>query len=260
MKKKILSIALLMVLFLVGCGSKPNDTETPGDTTHSSAELFKKALENQVGQKNVDMVMAFVFPDISAFDDAKALGMDSMEVATKLKNFNENDLNAIEAHIVTSMGAFSTEVYIKDGYTYTDVFGMKMKEAFALEDTESMNLDLVENYDVEPEILEKFKVTESGENVIYTLVIEDMAAFFEIYGDDAVGEGALSDIDDDVQMVSATMIYTIHKNDAALREISIEFDVLDKTTGETGVMAMKITLNNTDNIEIEYPDFSEYES
>lgn len=213
--KKIM-ILLIVAILLAGCSSKKM-------TDEEAKSLLSGSVEN----------IAFVNADIdfTVTDETNAVSV------VKMKLRNAEDSSKMNAHMVVSASGMELTYYIKDGYMYMDIFGMKVKtkvEASTLDNVVDLD-DMVDDFsDIDDSRFKRFKVEDKGDVVVYTFIAtkEDLEEF-------GISDGSI--------------IYTVDKKTKKL--LKLDMDVKEGTIGKIAG-----TFDFTASSVLEFPDLSGYVS
>ncbi len=138
----ILAILMAVTLFC-GCQPKEKDntpTEPPTEDIKNMTpeDLYKKSSEKMNSLQDLHMKGSMSYEY-----GGEVMDMD-------LESWEKKGANPVSKSVMTmhvSGMDLSTVVYIKDGYTYTDSFGMKMKQKIVEGETDSTSLADIANLD-----------------------------------------------------------------------------------------------------------------
>lgn len=252
--KKILLI-ILVSFVLVGC-TKPSETSKipnkPIDT--ESKEAYLKAVNNIYQQTSIDMTMT-MYMDVSGAGENDETQSAQMEVKVK----NNDNLEASEASMVTSMGDIKLASYLKDGNVYVDFLGDKSVEPIQESDLQAFDYDqLTEHIIVLESLLNKMEKSESGNHQIYTLELNDPDEISTLLqnNDSNLLDSFITDEEIRIDRIFIEM--TIDENDRMIR-YDMELNATQTEREESAIMKIELVVNAYgDDVVVDFPDLSEF--
>lgn len=260
-KSKILIVFLVSVMSfaLTSCGG--------GDSKNDLVKEVNGALKNSAGVTESDVTLEGKVKS----DTLKQQGGEiKLKADIKIKNASQDkvDLEKMEAAIDMEVGAkagsFNAKMYIKDGYTYTEVMGIKSKSKLETPGLENLNITSSVNKIDEAHVKEAKK--EDGKII---LAIDAEKFFKSLMENIEKKNGAKADsekMNDAVKAIhkafkSLTLEFTI--KDKKIKQMDLKAKITDKKSGlGKATLSFSFKYNKIGNIgEIAFPkDLKDYKS
>lgn len=253
MKKFILVISLFM-LSLSAC-AKENNTDVD-----KVIELYEKAIEKQQGNTSSHIKMK---EDASVSFMGENLNL-SIIMDLKMNSFQENNQEAYLKGIIEAVDETEEmEIYVKDGYMYTNSLGMKEKRKIdteELEDNEYIS-EMFATRMFDKDKLKNVKLNEKKENTEFSFDIEidkeELDEYFSDFMSDSIEQ--LGNFDFEIGKLHYDVVLDKDGNfinSTYTTSFTIEISDTDKMK-----MDLKIDLSylSFDKQEIEFPNFDDYQ-
>jgi len=221
----------------------------PNDSTAMAA--YKAA---QAKNAELDSIDADVNAYMSMDADGQVVDM-SMDVSMKMKGVKSGNMEFIMEGNMDMLGTempFST--FYTDGYMYTDVLGMKVKQAMPIYDAMETATGTMNMVEVDESMLTDMQMRMDGEDTVitYSLDAGKITSFVnEMMGMEAFNELADSGFKVSYDITRADGEAVIDKNGYYTREVvylNMNMTMTETETGETAAMGyevdMEMNVNN----------------